>query len=534
MSVSTVLVFELHGTKALFEDECFGVDLAGGYDGLLDEIAEVLTAFVGWEDPEFVEQAFGGIGEDVREPAFDLAFRGLVFLEAVLGTHPLLVYERKEDVEHLHAAISEFYDFKLDWEGKQHVGIALDWNYSLRTLKCSMPGYVEAALAELSHEFPTTKCYAPSRMIRPVYGQRLQFAHIDDAEPLTPAEIKLIQKITGKFLYYARAIDNTMLHSLNNIATQTINGTKTIMEAVQYFLNYCASNPNTVIMFRATDMILRIDSDGAHLVAPKARSRAGGYHFLGDINGIAFNAPIYVLAKVLKHVTASAAETEIGALYLNAREATVFRQTLHDMGHPQPATPIKTDNTTARGIIDETMKAKYLKGADMRLNWMKDRVEQEQFYVYWEPAETNLGDHPTKHHSPTHHRLTRPIHTYDPVLSPSTLQGCVNILKSLAANRPASHDNEPAELTSRTLIAPRATNITDGTKRVGRKPIQTPRKMQSIAKRPLPSHPFNEHVKDHPIGSPTKFATKNIRRLSPPDGANNMTPKFALKSIRRQ
>ena len=66
-------------------------------------------------------------------------------------------------------------------------------------------------------------------------------------------------------------------------------------------------------------MILRIDSDGAYLVATKAR-----IHFLGDKNGKMFNGPICTLAKVLKHVTASAAETKLGAMYSNAREGATF------------------------------------------------------------------------------------------------------------------------------------------------------------------------------------------------------------------
>merc|ERR1739836_189717 len=96
--------------------------------------------------------------------------------------------------------------------------------------------------------------YAPSKFIRPIYGQRLQFAHQDQAPPLTKDEIKYIQKATGKFLCFARAIDTAMMHGLNDIATQTTNGTKTTQDAVDYFLNYCACNPDTVIMFRASDM----------------------------------------------------------------------------------------------------------------------------------------------------------------------------------------------------------------------------------------------------------------------------------------
>ena len=151
--------------------------------------------------------------------------------------------------------------------------------------------------------------------------------------------------------------------------------------------------------------------------------------------GILFNAPVCVLAKVLKHVTASAAETELSAICANAREATLFRQALQDMGHPQGPAPVNTDNTTADGITSEKMKAKHLKGADNRLHWMKDRVAQGQFDVHWESAETNLADHASKHHSPAHHRKVRPICTHQGSKSPSTVQGCVNTLKGLAGVR---------------------------------------------------------------------------------------------------
>jgi hypothetical protein len=44
-----------------------------------------------------------------------------------------------------------------------------------------------------------------------------------------------------------------------------------------------------------------------------------------------------------------AAEAELGALYINAKEAVYFRQILNAMDHPQPRTPIQMDqqkNTT--------------------------------------------------------------------------------------------------------------------------------------------------------------------------------------------
>jgi hypothetical protein len=48
----------------------------------------------------------------------------------------------------------------------------------------------------------------------------------------------------------------------------------------------------------------------------------------------------------------SAAKAELGALYLNAKEAIYLQQILEEMGHPQPKTPIQTDNSTAEGVIN--------------------------------------------------------------------------------------------------------------------------------------------------------------------------------------
>jgi hypothetical protein len=70
----------------------------------------------------------------------------------------------------------------------------------------------------------------------------------------------------------------------------------------------------------------------------------------------------------------SAAEAEIGAVLLNAKEGAVLRTTLEELGHKHPPTPMEMDNTTATGYINETIKQKRTKAMDMRFYWIKDRV----------------------------------------------------------------------------------------------------------------------------------------------------------------
>ena len=57
----------------------------------------------------------------------------------------------------------------------------------------------------------------------------------------------------------------------------------------------------------------------------------------------------------------SAAEAETAGLFHNAQQARPIRYILTQLGHPQPPTPIKTDNATANAFIHQTMRHKTIK-----------------------------------------------------------------------------------------------------------------------------------------------------------------------------
>jgi hypothetical protein len=70
---------------------------------------------------------------------------------------------------------------------------------------------------------------------------------------------------------------------------------------------------------------------------------------------------------------------------------------------------------------------------DMQFYWVKDRVKQGQFHVYWGPGYRNLADYFMKHHSPAHHKRMRKIYIHaseQPInrkgIRDSALRGCVN------------------------------------------------------------------------------------------------------------
>ena len=125
----------------------------------------------------------------------------------------------------------------------------------------------------------------------------------------------------------------------------------------------------------------------------------------------------------------SAAEAECSGSFMNGTEAYPFQTTPEELGWKQPPTPMITDNSTADGIMKGTIKQKRSKAMDMRFYWLRDRIDQGQFNMIWAPGKINLADYPSKRHPAAHHKLVRPIQLYVKGKSPSTLQGCVEILK---------------------------------------------------------------------------------------------------------
>jgi hypothetical protein len=195
------------------------------------------------------------------------------------------------------------------------------------------------------------------------------------------------------------------------------------------------------VRFHASDMVMNIHTDASYLSETKARSRACGHFFMGWLpkNGepIRLNGAFYVNTTILRFVVASAAEAELGALFHNCQDGIIFRQTLADLGHPQPRTPVHCDNATAVGIASNTVKRQRSRAMEMRFFWIGDKVAQGMYDISWHPGQENLADYQSKHHIGAHHLAVRPwyLHTknspqYLPrAVRPSTLKGCVGTLE---------------------------------------------------------------------------------------------------------
>jgi hypothetical protein len=184
---------------------------------------------------------------------------------------------------------------------------------------------------------------------------------------VTSKQCLTIQKVTESVLYYARAVDPTVLMPLNDITTEQTKATKKTQAATNQLLDYLATHPDATIRYHASDMILHIHSDASYLSVSNARSRLGGLFFCGNKSPQQdkLNGSILNVTSAIKNVVASAAESEVGACFHNAQIGAPLRVTLTELGHIQYPTPLHTDNSTAFGILNETIKQKRSKAMDM-------------------------------------------------------------------------------------------------------------------------------------------------------------------------
>ena len=254
----------------------------------------------------------------------------------------------------------------------------------------------------------------------------------------------------GTFLYYAIAIDNTILPALSDISSEQSKATTNTEKQVAKLLNYLASNPQAEIQYIVSGIQLAIHEDASYLSVAQARSRASGVHFLTEgppepenpeyfmptTNGI-----LIVVYKIMHNIMASAAEAEYGTIFIKAQTSVPIRTTLSEMGWPQGPTSIQVNNSTVVGIATKEFHQKKSKAMDIRFCWINDRIKQVQFHVFWRPGPEKLGDYHSKHHPSEHHRAVCSKYLHVPNLR--SLKGCVNLTVRV---NPTKRDNQQAKL----------------------------------------------------------------------------------------
>ena len=319
----------------------------------------------------------------------------------------LIKFKGRDSVDHLLNVLRELYKITTDFsrDSLKYVGITLRHDRKRRHIDMSIPGYVVKALKRFQRVY-SKGADSPIIYVPPSYGKHQQEAPIEEpSTPLSPAEIQELQEIVGVFLFYARAVDPTMLTAINKIASRQSKATSLIRKEVDRFLQYASKYPDATMRVRASNMKLVAHSDGSYLSESEARSRAGGILFLGDCaDNEAPNAPVCFLSVIIKTVVTSAAATEYAAAFIVGQAAISIINTLEDLGYPQTETEIFCDNLCAVGIANNTFNLKRTKTIDMRYHWIRDQVKMKVFKITWKAGKLNLADFFTKAH-PVHHHV---------------------------------------------------------------------------------------------------------------------------------
>jgi hypothetical protein len=195
---------------------------------------------------------------------------------------------------------------------------------------------VSTRLPQAPTTYPAPVCHAGLR-------RNTQYTTRYETPPLTAQQCLTIQKVTGSVLYYARAVDPTVLMPLNDIATEQTKATEKTQATTNQMTDYLATHPDATIRYHASDMVLHIHSDASYLSVSNARSRLGGLFFLGNKSPEqdTLNGSILNVAAVIKNVV---------SCRIRSRSVLPQRPKWRPaQSHTQRAGPHTTPNASANG-----------------------------------------------------------------------------------------------------------------------------------------------------------------------------------------
>ena len=140
-------------------------------------------------------------------------------------------YKYDADAEHFLATLWLCHIITVDMTGSKHLGFIFKWNDSAKSISLSLPIYILKVLkrfhpGEIPHGAASPAVYTP-----PQYG-----AHIQHASRCSRGVT--VQEIVGCMLFYARAVDSSMLTAVNHISSDQAKPTRRVMAAAEHLLQY--------------------------------------------------------------------------------------------------------------------------------------------------------------------------------------------------------------------------------------------------------------------------------------------------------
>ena len=122
-----------------------------------------------------------------------------------------------------------------------------------------MPNYVQEASKKLNHQqkvFPQHSSQKQLPIRHDVNGSQQLHVKPKNNNLIANIKSKDAKYIVGTSKYYARAIDNTILASLSEIATIQAKPTEHTEEEYQQLQDCAATYPNVHIRYHASGMVL--------------------------------------------------------------------------------------------------------------------------------------------------------------------------------------------------------------------------------------------------------------------------------------
>jgi hypothetical protein len=186
----------------------------------------------------------------------------------------------ENNAEHLIKALKKYCQITVDKEATKYIGLTVEWDYANGKVHIHIPGYLPKAMTRFKHETPNKIQNSPHRHTAIQYKAKTQFVADEEVSPpINKEKTKYIQAVAGTILYYARAVDPTILPTLSAIGTKQATPTQATMEMIKQLLDYCATQEEAIITYSARKMILCIHSDAGYCNEKNAQNRAEGHFF---------------------------------------------------------------------------------------------------------------------------------------------------------------------------------------------------------------------------------------------------------------
>ena len=128
-------------------------------------------------------------------------------------------YSSVEDVNHLADTLRKLYKITMDWTGSKYLGLTIRHDEVEKTMSISMPTYIAKILERFEIEQEGKPYYSPAKY-ECTFLRDAQLTETDNSPMISEVQQKRVQEIVGYLLYYARAVDPTMLCDTNRLGSQ--------------------------------------------------------------------------------------------------------------------------------------------------------------------------------------------------------------------------------------------------------------------------------------------------------------------------